>query len=118
MRLVTDVVENAGDKEAGQDEEQVDAVAPVAVTKTMARSTPLVGSILPTKWTSRTMRMAKPRIPSNAGRCPRRSSRGLARRVGIRRVPDIAGAPGFDGGVTFACADWWVELKTKLTARR
>ena len=30
MRLVTGVVKNAGDKEAGQDEEQVDAVAPVA----------------------------------------------------------------------------------------
>ena len=47
--------------------------------------------------------MAKPRTPSSTGRCPRRLGRGLA--LAGTGAPDVATRPGFDGGVTCACAD-------------
>ena len=68
--------------------------SPYLVTPTMARSTPLVGSIWPTKWNTRTIKTAKPRIPSSAGTCPRR----LDGRLTLSRAggaPDIAAAAGF-----------------------
>ena len=79
VRVVVGVVEDAGDEEAGQDEEQLDAVGPVVGHADDGAFDPSsLGGTLPTKWNSRTIRMARPRTPSSTGRCPRRLGPGLA----------------------------------------
>ena len=79
VRLVVGVVEDAGDEEAGQDEEQLDAVGPVVGHADDGAFDP-VGSAARCRrsGSSRTIRMARPRTPSSTGRCPRRLGRGLA----------------------------------------
>src|SRR5262245_36873312 len=64
---------------------------PYLVTPTTALSIQLVGRVSPTKWSSRTIRMANPRTPSSTGTCTLRFSNGLD--ISGRGAPGIA-APG------------------------
>ena len=88
--LVTGIVKDTGDEEAGQDEEQVDAVGSRSPSRTRWRARPSwSGACQPMKWSSRTIRMAKPRTPSSAGMCPCRLGGGLA----LAGAADIAPPP-------------------------
>ena len=79
VRLVVGVVEDASDQEAGQDEEQLNAVGPVVGHADDGALDPSwLGGTSPTKWSSITIRMARPRTPSSTGRCPRRLGPGRA----------------------------------------
>src|SRR6516225_5903864 len=80
----------------------------------MARSTQLLGGTVPTKWNSRTIRMAKPRTPSSTGKCPRRLGRGLS----------LAGTGSCAAGGTLARLNLWTgptqipkRLVTRATAQ-
>src|SRR5947209_1681357 len=68
---------------------------------TVTRSIALVGSVSLTKWSSSTIRIAKPRTPSSAGRCPPRSSRGLV----FAGMLDITAPPGFYCEAVWKCPD-------------
>src|SRR5262252_5170040 len=89
--------------------------SPYLVTPTMACSTQLVGSIWPTKWNNRTIRTARPRTPSSAGRCPPT----LGSTLGPGLAPAGAGPPdvttGFDGEVTYAVSDMRPTLSAPPT---
>src|SRR5215471_11806357 len=74
--------------------------SPYLVTPTMARSTQLPGSIWPTKWNTRTIRTARPRTPSSAGKCPRRLNGGPA--LATAGALNVGAALGLEGVITGA----------------